>query len=49
MSTSVFISSTSRDLLEHRAAVVKALLQAGYHPIDMADFMARPEGATADV
>ena len=47
MSTSVFISSTSRDLLEHRAAVVKALLQAGYHPIDMADFMARPEGATA--
>lgn len=47
MSTTVFISSTSRDLLEHRAAVAKALLKAGFHPIDMADFMARPEGATS--
>jgi hypothetical protein len=47
MSTSVFISSTSRDLLKHRAAVSKSLLQAGFHPIDMADFMARPEGATS--
>src|SRR5687767_14074262 len=45
MSTTVFISSTSRDLLEHRAVVVKALLNAGFHPIDMANFMARPEGA----
>src|SRR5688572_4256157 len=46
MSTTVFISSTSRDLLDHRAAVAKALLKAGYHPIDMADFVARPQGAT---
>lgn len=45
MSTTVFISSTSRDLLDHRAAVAKALLNAGFHPIDMANFMARPEGA----
>jgi formylglycine-generating enzyme required for sulfatase activity len=47
MSTTVFISSTSRDLLAHRAAVSKALLNAGFHPIDMANFMARPEGATS--
>jgi hypothetical protein len=47
MSISVFISSTSRDLLAHRAAVSKSLLQAGFHPIDMADFMARPVGATS--
>lgn len=46
MSTRVFISSTSRDLLDHRAAVAKALRYAGFEPIDMADFMARPEGAT---
>lgn len=46
MVTSVFISSTSSDLKEHRAAVREALLNAGYHPIDMADFMARAEGAT---
>jgi hypothetical protein len=46
MSISVFISSTSRDLLDHRAAVAKALRYGGYHAIDMADFMARPEGAT---
>lgn len=45
MSITVFISSTSRDLLDHRAAVAKALLNAGFHPIDMANFMARPEGA----
>src|SRR5512136_2034855 len=47
MSTTVFISSTSRDLLDHRAAVSRALLNAGLHPIDMANFMARPEGATS--
>src|SRR5215510_11273741 len=47
MSITVFISSTSRDLLDHRAAVSKALLNAGFHPIDMANFMARPEGATS--
>jgi hypothetical protein len=46
MSTSVFISSTSRDLVDHRAAVAQALLYAGFHPIDMAHFMARPQGAT---
>jgi len=45
--TSVFISSTSSDLKEHRAAVRESLLNAGYHPIDMADFMARSEGATS--
>lgn len=45
--TSVFISSTSSDLKEHRATVREALLNAGYHPIDMADFMARAEGATS--
>ena len=45
--TSVFISSTSSDLKEHRAVVRESLLHAGYHPIDMADFMARAEGATA--
>jgi hypothetical protein len=45
--TSVFISSTSSDLREHRAAVRESLLTAGYHPIDMADFMARAEGATS--
>ncbi len=47
MSTTVFISSSARDLLAHRAAVSKALLNAGLHPIDMANFMARPEGATS--
>jgi formylglycine-generating enzyme required for sulfatase activity len=47
MSTTVFISSTSRDLLDHRAAVARALLDAGFHPIDMANFMARPQGATS--
>jgi hypothetical protein len=42
---SVFMSSTSRDLRDHRAAVREALLDAGYHPVDMADFGARAEGA----
>jgi hypothetical protein len=45
MVTSVFISSTSRDLGEHRTAVRDSMLQAGYHPNDMADFIARAEGA----
>jgi hypothetical protein len=45
VSRNVFISSTSKDLLKHRKAVVTALLNAGYHPIDMANFMARPDGA----
>jgi hypothetical protein len=43
---SVFMSSTSRDLRDHRAAVREALLDAGYHPVDMADFGARAEGAS---
>jgi len=47
MPISVFISSTSQDLLNHRAIVSKALLNAGFHPVDMANFMARPEGATS--
>jgi len=46
MSTSVFISSTSRDLRNHRSAVAEALRRAGFQAIDMADFGARPEGAT---
>jgi hypothetical protein len=40
---SVFLSSTKRDLVEHRAAVVRALLDNGFHPIDMDNFMARDE------
>lgn len=38
----VFISSTKLDLVEHRRAVKEALLKAGFHPIDMDDFMAQP-------
>lgn len=45
--TSVFISSTSQDLRDHRSAVREALLDHGYHPIDMADFGARDDGATS--
>lgn len=45
--TSVFMSSTSQDLREHRAEIRDALLKAGYHPVDMADFGARAEGATS--
>lgn len=40
---SVFLSSTKRDLVEHRAAVFRALLRAGFHPIDMDYFGARNE------
>ena len=46
MPTSVFISSTSQDLCNHRSAVAEALRRAGFQAIDMADFGARPEGAT---
>lgn len=46
MSFTVFISSTSRDLQAHRAVVVRALMDAGFHPVDMANCMARPEGAS---
>jgi hypothetical protein len=35
---SVFISSTSKDLLEHRRAVIETLLKAGIHPIGMEHF-----------
>jgi Domain of unknown function (DUF4062) len=43
--TSVFISSTSNDLRDHRKVLREALLYAGYHPNDMADFGARVDGA----
>lgn len=38
---SVFISSTSSDLVEHRAAVNEALRRGGYHAVDMEYFGAR--------
>lgn len=44
---SVFMSSTSTDLKQHRAAVNEALRKSGYHAVDMADFGARSEGATS--
>ncbi|MDM8537077.1 DUF4062 domain-containing protein [Desulfobacterales bacterium HSG17] len=46
MAHTVFISSTYIDLIEHRAAVTQALLNAGFHPVDMVHFMARPVDAT---
>jgi hypothetical protein len=45
--TSVFISSTSNDLRDHRKVLREALLYAGYHPNDMADFGARVDGAVS--
>ena len=42
MPPSVFISSTFLDLQEHRAAVCRALLEAGFHPIDMESLGAQP-------
>jgi hypothetical protein len=47
MGRTVFISSTSRDLIDYRRAVTDALLRAGYHPLDMVHFGARPEDARA--
>jgi eukaryotic-like serine/threonine-protein kinase len=41
----VFISSTFGDLKAHRSATAEALRNAGFHPVDMIHFMARPEGA----
>lgn len=38
----IFLSSTSLDLAEHRAAVARALRGAGYEPIGMEDFGAQP-------
>lgn len=46
MSISVFISSTYKDLVQHRESVRKACLNAGYHPIGMEDFMAQPADPT---
>ena len=43
---SVFISSTYSDLREHRKAVIEACLNAGFQPIAMEHFMARPDQAT---
>ncbi|MDX2137030.1 MAG: DUF4062 domain-containing protein, partial [Chloroflexota bacterium] len=43
----VFISSTSRDLADYRAAAVEICLRMGYTPIAMEYFSAMPVGATA--
>lgn len=43
MTKSVFISSTSKDLQAHRAAVNAALRRLELRPIDMVDFDAQPE------
>lgn len=43
----VFISSTSRDLIPYRRAVTDGCLDAGYHPIDMYNFMAHTEDAVS--
>jgi hypothetical protein len=40
---SVFISSTSLDLKDHRIAVERSLLNAGLHPIGMEHFAAQPQ------
>lgn len=42
MSRTVFISSTSLDLKDHRQAATQACLSSGYHPLRMEDFGARP-------
>src|SRR5215510_4526972 len=46
MTKSVFISSTSKDLPEYRAAVDKAIRRLGMRPINMDDFGSQPGGAT---
>lgn len=43
MPFTVFISSTSRDLQDHRTAVERRLLDAGLHPIGMEHFSARAQ------
>src|SRR5689334_7070827 len=43
---SVFVSSTFVDLRDHRAAVIRSLLEAGFHPVVMEHFMARAEEAS---
>jgi len=45
MAQAVFISSTSKDLPEHRAAVDKAIRGLELRPINMDDFGAQPGGA----
>lgn len=42
MSKSVFISSTSKDLLLHRAAVKKAIEELEMRPVDMVNFGSQP-------
>ena len=37
----VYVSSTSRDLEDHRAAVVKAILDLEHHPVAMENYGAR--------
>ncbi|MBZ0279219.1 MAG: tetratricopeptide repeat protein [Anaerolineae bacterium] len=46
MAKAVFISSTSKDLPEHRAAVDKAIRGLELRPINMDDFGAQPGGAS---
>ncbi|MEO8606235.1 MAG: tetratricopeptide repeat protein [Chloroflexota bacterium] len=46
MAKSVFISSTSKDLPEHRTAVDKAIRRLGMRPINMDDFGSQPGGAS---
>jgi|GEM_PF-1914578 len=45
MTKGVFISSTSKDLPEYRAAVDKAIRRLGLRPINMDDFGSQPGGA----
>ena len=45
---SVFISSTSKDLQEHRAAVDKAIRRLELRPINMDDFGSQPGGAVGN-
>lgn len=47
MAKSVFISSTSKDLAEHRAAVDKAIRRLELRPINMDDFGSQPGGASS--
>lgn len=45
MTKSVFISSTSKDLKDHREAVNEVIRRLRLHPVDMIDFGAQPGGA----
>ncbi len=45
MAKSVFISSTSQDLQEHREAVNRAIRRLRLMPVDMVDFGSQPGGA----